>query len=191
MRGSPPLLRPIAARHMHTLEQLRGGARDFCTVLDQAPSAFVWESYFTKAFAKSPVPPDSREALRNATIESSLLSVRILNDFFAPRRYPTDIRASDYSGYSSPGKFLTDREAKDLNKYLAHLTTERAEFHPKPWPIYDLLRRALDAAVTFLRFLLSPEGRQYHPDDLDVASRVSTCERIENGMRRFLKQPKA
>src|SRR5881628_3515794 len=101
---------------MHTLEQLRGGSRDFCAVLDQAPSAFVWESYFTKAFAKNPVSPDSLKALRNATIESSLLSVRILNDFFAPRRYPTDIRASDYVGFSSPGTFLTDQEARDLNK---------------------------------------------------------------------------
>ncbi len=175
---------------MHTLEQLRGGSRDFCAVLDQAPSAYVWESYFTHAFAQAAVPPDSLEALRNATIESSLLSVRILNDFFAPRRYPSDITASDYEQYASPGQFLTTDEARDLNKYLAHLTTERAEFSPKPWSIYDLLRRAHDAAITFLRFLLSPEGRQYHPDGLDVASRVSTCERIEAGMRRFLNQPK-
>lgn len=176
---------------MHTLEQLRGGSRDFCAVLDQAPSAYVWESYFAKVFGQISIPPDSLLALRNAAIESSLFSVRILNDFFAPRRYPTDIRASDYNGYASPGPFLTVEEGKDLNKYLAHLTTERAEFSPKLWSIYDLLRRAHDTAVTFLRFLLSSEGAKYHPDDLDVTSRVTTCERIEAGMRSFLKQPKA
>jgi hypothetical protein len=88
---------------LHTTEQLRGGARDFCAVLDQAPSAFVWESYFSRAFAENPVPADSLQALRNATIQSSLLSIRILKDFFAKRRFPTDIRAGEYQGTLTKG----------------------------------------------------------------------------------------
>jgi hypothetical protein len=138
------------------------------------------------------VPPDSLGALRNATIESSLISIRILNDFFRPRlhSFPTDIRAEDYQGYTSPEPFLSPTEARDLNKQLAHLTTERAENYPKKWAIYDLIRRTHDASITFLHFLLSPEGASYNANDLDVESRICTCERIEDGMRRFLNQPK-
>ena len=173
----------------HTTEQLRGGARDFCTVLDQVPSAYMWEDYFSEKLTTSSVAPNALEALRNATIESSLLSIRLLNDFFLPRRYPTDIRAEDYAGYASPGQFLDSAEARALNKHLAHLTTERADAHPKGWSIYDMVRRAHDAAVTFVRFLASPQGDQYRPD-MDLQSRIQTCERIESDMRRFLKQPK-
>jgi hypothetical protein len=173
----------------HTTDQLNGGARDFCAVLDQIPSAFVWESYFSHTLSGSSAPPDAMGALRNAAIESSLLSIRLLNDFFQPRKFPTDIRAEDYVGYASPGPFLDDDEARALNKYLAHLTTERAETFPKRWDIYDMIRRAHDAAVTFVRFLASSEGQQYRPD-MDLESRIDTCEKIESGMRRFLKQPK-
>jgi hypothetical protein len=175
---------------LHTTEQLRRGARDFCAVLDQAPSAFVWESYFSRAFAENAVPADSLQALRNATIESSLLSIRILNDFFAQRRFPTDIRAGEYQGYTSPGEFLSSQEVRALNNYLAHLTTERAEHPPKQWQIYDFIRRTHDACITFVRFLNSPKGAQYHPNDLDTQSRIQTCERIEAGMRGFLNRPK-
>lgn len=174
-----------------TVDQLRGGARDFCAVLDQVPSAFMWETYFANAFAASSVPQDGMEALRNATIESSLLSIRLLNDFFAPRRYDTDIRAGDFVGYSSPGQFLEADEARALNKYLAHLTTARAESFPKGWSIYDMIRRSHDAAITFIRFLSSAEGGQYRPNDMDLQSRIQMCEHIESNMRRFLKQPKA
>lgn len=161
----------------HTTEQLRGGARDFCSVLDQVPAAFMWEFYFSSRIAAGSVGPNALEALRNATIESSLLSIRLLNDFFAPRRYPTDIRAEDYPSYASAGQFLSSDEARALNKHLAHLTTERADQLSKRWSIYDVTRRCHDAAVTFIRFLASPHGRQYRPD-MDLDSRIQTCERI-------------
>jgi len=175
----------------HTLDQLRGGVRDFCTVLDQVPSAFMWESYFSRAFAASSVPQNAMEALRNAAIQSSLLSIRILNDFFASPRYPTDIRAEHYTGYSSPGQFLRRDEAGALNKHLAHLTTERAESVPRGWSIYDMIRRTHDAAITFIRFLGSSQGSQYRFGDMDLDSRIHVCEHIEPSMRRFLNQPRA
>jgi len=37
----------------HTTEQLRGGARDFCAVLDQVPSAYMWEDYFSEKLTTS------------------------------------------------------------------------------------------------------------------------------------------
>jgi hypothetical protein len=173
----------------HSADQLRGGARDFCFVLDQVSLAFMWEFYFSQKFAASSVGTNAMEVLRNATIGSSLLSLRLLNDFFLPRRYPNDIRAEDYVGYASPAQFLDTAEARSLNKHLAHLTTERADAYPTSWSIYDMIRRAHDAAVTFIRFLVSPEGAQYRPH-LDLQSRIQVCERIESDMRRYLNQPK-
>jgi hypothetical protein len=175
----------------HTLDQLRGGARDFCAVLDQVPSAFMWESYFSRAFATSSVPQNAMEALRNSAIQSSLLSIRILDDFFAPPRYPTDIRTEHYTGYSSPCQFLRSDEARALNKHLAHLTTERAESVPIGWSIYEMIRRTHDAAITFIRFLSSSHGSQYRFGDMDMDSRIYVCENIESNMRRFLNHPRA
>jgi len=91
--------------------------------------------------------------------------------------------------YTSPGPFLDSAEARALDKHLAHLTTERADAFPKGWSIYDMIRRAHDAAVTFIRVLVSAEGQQYRPD-MDLDSRIHTCDKIESGMRRFLNQPK-
>jgi hypothetical protein len=173
----------------HTDDQLRGGARDFCGVLDQVPLAFVWESYFSRAFATSSVRPNVKGALRNAAIESSLLNIRLLNDFFAPRHYDTDIRAEDYVGYASPGQFLDQAQARELNKHIAHLTTEHAAAAaPMQWSIYYMICRAHDRAVTFIRFLRSPQAQQYRPPDMDLDSRIQTCDRIESDMRRFLNQ---
>ena len=182
---------PSHAPHMD--DQLRGGARDFCDVLSQIPLAFLWEFRFTDALATSPGRPDTKEALRNAAIQSSLLSIRLLNDFFAPSRchYPTDIRAEDYVGYASPAQFLNSAEASALNKHLAHLTTERAEAGPVGWEIYDMIRRAHDAAATFIQFLSSPQAQQYRPPDMDLDSFIQTCGRIESDMRGFLNQPRS
>src|SRR5690242_6443302 len=171
----------------HSANQLRGGARDFCFVLDQVSLAFMWECCFSQQFATSSVPLNAMEALRNSTIQSSLLNLRLLNDFFLPRRYPADIRAEDYVGYASPGQFLDTDEVRALSKHIAHLTTERADDYRRGWSIYDMVRRAHDAAVTFITFLVSAQGAQYRPD-IDLQSRIETCERIESDMRRYLNQ---
>ena len=175
---------------VHTTEQLRGGAKDFCEVLGQIPSAFVWEDKI-KAIVQGSLPVGTLQGLWNATLESSLLGIRVLNDFFAPRHNPTDISAFDYQGFVPPSKFLTDSEKKDIDKHIAHLTIQRTETSPKPWEIYDMLRRAHDTAATFLRFLLTPDGKQYLPAGVDVSSHIAMCEQIEAEMRRFLNQPKA
>ena len=44
----------------HREDQLREGARDFCAVLDQVPSAFMWESYFSRSLADSSIGPNAK-----------------------------------------------------------------------------------------------------------------------------------
>jgi len=173
-----------------SIPQLQCGARDFCAVLDQAPTAFFWESFFLPRFQRDALSADKLDNIYNATIESSLLSIRILNDFFRADGFPTDIKAHHYNGFSSPGEFLTSAERTDINKHLAHLTTERADAFPKPWPLYDLVVRAHNAAEPFIGFLLSPCGAGYRPTDFDLESRLTMCRGLESHVRAHLKQPK-
>ena len=146
--------------------------------------------FFLPRFQNGIVDADKLDNLRNATIESSLLSIRILNDFFRADGFPTDIKAHHYGGFCSPGEFLSATERTDINKHLAHLTTERADTFPKPWALYDLVIRAHNAAEPFIRFLLSAAGVAYRPADFDLQSRLTMCQGFESYVRTSLKQQK-
>jgi len=171
-----------------SISQLQGGVRDFCAVLDQTPTAFFWESFYMPHFRNSEVSADHLDALRNATIESSLLSIRILNDFFRAGGFPTDIKAHHYLGFSSPGEFLTPTERTNINKHLAHLTTERADAFPRSWPFYDLVVRAHNSAETFIGFLLSPIAAPYRPTNFELESRLAMCQGFEKHLQNYLKR---
>jgi hypothetical protein len=116
-----------------TISQLQGAVRDFCTVLDQVSVPFFWESYYHPQFRNIDIPQDKLGVLFNSTIESSLLNIRIINDFFAGGGFPTDIKARHYGGFVPNGEFLTKEEREEINKHLAHLTIERADGFQKPW----------------------------------------------------------
>ena len=172
-----------------SIPQLQGGARDFCAVLDQAPTAFFWDSYFLPRFQNDTVATDMLENLRNATIESSLWSIRMLNDFFRADGFQTDIKAHHYDNFCAPEEFLSSNERTDINKHLAHLTTERADIFPKSWDYYDLVVRAHNTAQLFILFLLSPAGVAYRPTEIALESRLAMCQGFESHVRTYLKQP--
>jgi hypothetical protein len=100
----------------------------------------------------------------DATVESTLMSVRDLDSFFRlRRRQPDDILADDYAGFQSPGAFLSQPEVASINKKLAHLTyvavRERRQMgvghKPRMWNSADLVTRAMDRMVPFMMFLAS------------------------------------
>src|SRR6187401_86823 len=95
----------------HTLEQLRYGIVDFCCVLDQAFTGFMWNWVYLPKFSAVNIKPDNgvmgldevMGRVKNATIESSLISLRVLDEFFGDTGVrPGDIRSHHYDGYSSP-----------------------------------------------------------------------------------------
>ncbi len=180
----------LSVKMIHSVSQLQGGARDFCSVLDQVPTAFFWKSLFLPRFQNGTVDAVKLENLGNATLDSSLLSIRILNDFFRADGRPTDVKAHHYGGFCPPGEFLSASECTDINKHVAHLTTERADMVPKSWPLEDLVVRAHNAAEPFIQFLLSPAGVAYRPTNFDLQSRLTMCQGFENHVRAYLKQPK-
>jgi hypothetical protein len=89
----------------------------------------------------------------NACIESSLLSLRILNEFFTSEKTKERITASQYPGYRTPGHFLSRSDLQRLNDHLAHLTWRRLNEATAQWQ-HHLFVSALVPCRHFLQYLL-------------------------------------
>lgn len=119
-------------------------------IIDQALAWLLWDVRKTEFSAW---PEEQRAILKNACIESSLLSIRILNEFFRNERTKQLIKAVHYMGSDSPGPFLDGAEAQKINDHLAHLTWARLEDDAPPWS-EELTARALERCHVFLAFIL-------------------------------------
>ena len=128
----------------------------------QSASAFVW----CFAEARNPTLRNLRgyeiQSLRNATIESSLISLRALHDFFSP--YPSgkrtarndqdgDVRAVDY-GYQTKGGFLSIADKTEINKRAAHICLRRLKSHTG-WDFRSHMNPAINRMLDFLNYLRS------------------------------------
>ena len=103
-------------------------------------------------------------SIQNACVESVLMSVRDLDDFFAPRTNKThdsDVRASDFHGYVSPGRFLSDPQRDSINQWIAHLTyqpvwtntTGIAPDTSRNWNTTEFVGKAARSVIMFLNYL--------------------------------------
>ena len=99
--------------------------------------------------------------VRNAALESSLMSIRDLDDFFGGNgKQKDDVIAADF-GYQSVGRFLATDEREGINKKLAHLTyraveerrRDGAHSNPRTWNFATLAVRAMTVFIAFLDFL--------------------------------------
>jgi hypothetical protein len=182
----------------HTLEQLRRGIEDFCAVVDQAAIGFMWNWIFFPKFLKSGVkqedsvvtPDEVLEVVRKATIENSLISLRVLDEFFADTGVrPGDIRSHHYEGYRSPGRFLTRQEYDLIGRRITHLTVDRADSSQDPWKITDLIARSCQRSDNFLTFIVEGGGTKYLPaEPFDAASRLRTCRKMDGFMQQVLRE---
>jgi hypothetical protein len=66
--------------------------------------------------------------VNNASLESQLLFLRKLNEFFEPlpAKKEDDLRAEHYFGFKSPGRFLSDQDVTELHKRVGHITLSEA-----------------------------------------------------------------
>lgn len=95
-------------------------------------------------------------ALNNALVESRLIHVRALLDFFQKPRSKDDVLCSDYGFTSQPVAINTDYQER-LNKDLAHLTYSRSQRLPKdkPWPHDKVAAPILERSRQFGEHLIS------------------------------------
>ena len=102
--------------------------------------------------------------IKNAALESSLMSIRDLDDFFLCRTdaRQDDLIASDY-GFPAGSNFLSVVERDAINKKLAHLTYRSAEElqqdplrrNPRTWNNAEMVNRATSLLLKFLDHLES------------------------------------
>ena len=113
------------------------------------------------ALRRSGIHEDLIQAQNNASLESQLLFLRKLNEFF--KHLPTekekplkedDLRAEHYSGFKSPGAFLSRPDQDELHKRVGHVTLMEVRYGKKNWT--ELVTGAMPIAVDRLHefFLL-------------------------------------
>jgi hypothetical protein len=147
-------------------------------LIDQAAAFAFWDSLKAQmlpALANSPakITDHDLSVIYNAIVESSLLSLRVMNELFRPNpTMPDDMRSEQYPGFSGNAPFLTRDESDEIHKYLAHLTVIRAIKKPRGWKI-EWFTRAFGAADRFLEYVESrPE---FVPTGKDVKGSRKLC----------------
>lgn len=126
-------------------------------------------------------------ALNNALVESRLIHVRTLLDFFQkPGKNVIkgneldDVLCSDYGFTSQPVNINTSYQER-LNKDLAHLTYSRSQRLPKdkPWPHDKVIAPILERSKQFGEHLISaylpancPEKVKYWQDLVDTIKAI-------------------
>jgi hypothetical protein len=118
----------------------------------QCFSLYIWIAR-VHPFITNPHP--TVIAVKNAAVESSIMTVRDIDDFFSARKNrPDDLRATDFGGYASTGSFLSKDEREAINKKLAHLTYEavrqaKIKTNPRMWNVAELVQRAGTRMIHF------------------------------------------
>ncbi len=102
--------------------------------------------------------------IKNAALESSLMSIRDLDDFFLSRAdaRQDDLIASDY-GFPAGRNFLSGIERDAINKKLAHLTYRSIQElqkdplrrNPRTWNNAEMVNRAASLLLDFFDHLES------------------------------------
>jgi len=150
-------------------------------------SLYFWLTRIHPMLAEHPRFDEEKFAVitvRNSCVESVLLSVRDLDDFFHPRtekNRDSDVRASDFEGYPSPSPFLSTVERNSINQWVAHLTyqpvwTGTTGISPdteQNWNTAALVGKAARAVIGFLSHL-EFELRQTRANEAEDVRKVRT-----------------
>jgi hypothetical protein len=107
--------------------------------------------------------------VENACVQSLLINIRALDDFFAKpgeknhQHRDDDTHAYDFPGYKSPGRFLTQEERDSINRWVPHPTyhpvwtgktgippDEKQTCNSDDRKFEDVVKAAQDAAVLVL-----------------------------------------
>lgn len=129
--------------------------------------------------------------IKNACVETVLMSVRDLDDFFRPRDgrdRATDLRASDFFNYTSPGPFLSRGDRDTINQWLAHLTSHPILTKtsgvggdpPREWNTAELVGKAARAIFSFFDHVHGEIGQKNHDEAPQLIA-------VKKGMETVLK----
>ena len=110
-------------------------------------------------------------AIEASCLTSSLLAIRKFDDFFRDKRNRhDDVIVSDFD-YGSC-EILTAAERKDINKRVAHFTTEMESNGKETWAIDDLLKRLSAPLRQFLEYLLEQCGEEDKGECFEISETI-------------------
>jgi hypothetical protein len=136
----------------------------------QVFTIYIWNAKAINPVLDSGICKDEIYILKNASLESTMMSLRDIDDFFdnTPASKPDDLRVTDFGAFSGSGRYLTGPEKMIINKALAHLTDFRVSVAPTIDKIdgIDVISRAVSKMEMFLDFLAT-EFSATHPHLVD------------------------
>ena len=129
-------------------------------ILSRSLQCFAYYYYRTQIHHSAPTTADFL-SLNIASLESSLMSMRDLDSFFASKSGRDDDMAAAHYGFPVGKQFLTPEQRNSINTKLAHLTyisvREKRQLppvhYPRTWNYADLVKRAMDRVQEFLDHL--------------------------------------
>ena len=139
----------------HTREILLGNLIDVLQVVDQLPCAIFWRFGYRRFTPDLKYKEQAYAGVARACLESTLMSLRALDEFFQTGGYPDDIRAEDYPGFQDVGGFLTRSKRDRINKHIAHFTVERASNRVLLWAYKAEIVNAAVKVTKFLDYLIA------------------------------------
>jgi hypothetical protein len=157
-RPAPGSGKPQKAR---TPEELEQALKDIGYVILQGFAAHqMFRDDIVPALRKSGIHENLIHPINNASLESQLLFLRKLNEFFKPlppgkKLEKDDLRAEHYSGFKSPGRFLSRADEKEIHRRIGHITLMNVRHGQKNWSelITGSLPLAVDRLLQFFCFL--------------------------------------
>src|SRR5882672_8184435 len=138
-----------------TRKDLTHGIHEILQCFYQTTLQIRWEKIKNKVF-ELPLAPKEREALSNAVLESTMINLRALDEFFraaSKSDRKDDMKAYEYGYESKDGPILSEANLKRMNKQLAHLTWSRIT-DILPYYVIEGYGRAIDTVIAFLTYLL-------------------------------------
>jgi hypothetical protein len=156
--------KPQSTKPKRSREELVLGVKPILQAFYQTGIFFTWDLLKNKNARQLEDPNIAIifSGIDNAVLDSTLIHLRALNDFFSSSwTHKDDIRAFEF-GYSVPTKPLLDKQAiTDINKQLAHLSWARTA----DWTGHFADRHnlaAIDYVLPFMEFLAT---KFLMPDD--------------------------
>jgi hypothetical protein len=163
---------------MLTNEQLESGLSRICKVICQIPCFHIFEKWIADRFKAGVEDAALKDIMHNAALDSALINLRSLNDFFKEPRREDDVRARDFGVWTGP--FLKQEEQTSVDKYLAHITVSGSNIVEKFWFLDDMATQALDRGIDFL--IAAETAFEFSHDDIrhEVSKSITAAKAMRN-----------
>lgn len=139
---------------MPTEVDLKAALTHIFYVFNQTAAHYSWRSLGMDRNFRQANPEYKLMIIQNAALESTLVSLRALNEFFTLGGRNDDIRAEQFPNYKAREPFLSKDDCSLIHKHLAHLSWQRVKSESfQGWQPKRLMTEAILNMLHFLDYL--------------------------------------